>query len=816
MASISKEELFDMLRDLINDGNSRVTKKEIDLDKFEDSIKKVDNQLKSLRSSVDKTRGSYADQAARSKRVADVAKEEIEALEDLIDSLKDAGRNEEAKAVNTKRFALEEIKQAAESKAANAGFMASLTDGKAHAKVFGNTLVSVAKTTSGVLKDLQSGASASTVANNVLLAGLTLAGQAGSGAGAGLMAAGSAGIASGNKMVKLGSAAALAAGSLLKIGAPAVTEAMKFALEFLGKEFENIAQGFSKVSATGAVFANGMQGMINAAADANLTLQQFGEVVSKNASDLAASGLGMSAAVTRLGKIKVEIDKSGIGTSLQKLGYSFEEQAGLVAEVMGQMNVYGKGRLLGDKEIAAETEKYARDLKLLSSLTGQDAKARMEQARQAANQLAFQNKLAEMAPEQAEAIKRSMALMTAEERKATMETVVLGSVVNKTGAVMMSMNEGFSRNVTEMSERIRSGTLTPEETARIRANNRELVLSQRGATQALAVGAMAAGKNTEMAEGFSAFFLDIAKSPAPEDLQEYLSSLAEGARTADLKTQEFMAAQAANQRAMVEAQGLAIDNMNEYSKLVKDVNTAIADALAKLREMTGNRSVVDMIKDNLLALGSILGLGVAGLAAGYLKGKGGGGAPPPAAGTGGTLARIGGGLVRGGPLAIGGVAADIAAGAIGRESGAGKAVGTAGSALTGAGTGAMIGSIVPGVGTVIGAGVGGAIGAGYGLYSNYFSNRAGTSTATATMPARPTQSFGLEMPAPSAITGDPATRAAQQAAASPISTMAGTEIRDIMSRQVERSSQITRINEDMLTALRENNNLMRQLAQAMA
>ena len=57
--------------------------------------------------------------------------------------------------------------------------------------------------------------------------------------------------------------------------------------------------------------------------------------------------------------------------------------------------------------------------------------------------------------------------------------------------------------------------------------------------------------------------------------------------------------------------------------------------------------------------------------------------------------------------ALGGMGLQMAAGAVGEDTGAGRVMNVAGGALGWAGTGAMLGSVIPGIGTAAGAIVGG-------------------------------------------------------------------------------------------------------------
>lgn len=68
--------------------------------------------------------------------------------------------------------------------------------------------------------------------------------------------------------------------------------------------------------------------------------------------------------------------------------------------------------------------------------------------------------------------------------------------------------------------------------------------------------------------------------------------------------------------------------------------------------------------------------------------------------------------------ALGGMGLQMAAGAVGEDTGAGRVMNVAGGALGWAGTGAMLGSVIPGIGTAAGAIVGGVGGLLWGLYDD--------------------------------------------------------------------------------------------------
>lgn len=84
-----------------------------------------------------------------------------------------------------------------------------------------------------------------------------------------------------------------------------------------------------------------------------------------------------------------------------------------------------------------------------------------------------------------------------------------------------------------------------------------------------------------------------------------------------------------------------------------------------------------------------------------------------------------GGMMKGGALALGGMAANVGRGFLDDpDSNLGKGLGVLGSTASYAGTGAMIGSVIPGLGTAAGAIIGGLLGAGKGIYDEYFTEEA--------------------------------------------------------------------------------------------
>ena len=150
-------------------------------------------------------------------------------------------------------------------------------------------------------------------------------------------------------------------------------------LKYLGTEIENAKKSFKDATSAGANFAGGMTEMRQQAATAGLNMQQFGTVIKDNKESLSSMGMGVTQAAREIAKVSGILRKGELGTQLQNLGYSFEEQAGLAADVSAQLRAAGKEII--PAEVARLTLEYGKNLRVITDITGKDARKALEKAR---------------------------------------------------------------------------------------------------------------------------------------------------------------------------------------------------------------------------------------------------------------------------------------------------------------------------------------------------------------------------------------------------------------------------------------------------
>ena len=215
----------------------------------------------------------------------------------------------------------------------------------------------------------------------------------------------------------------------------------KFGIQVLAKEVDKTINSFHTISSTGAAFADGMTGMRIAANSAGLTLEAFSNVVKNNQLAFYQTGLGMGEAAKRIGGISKELRfgaASELGAQLQNLGYGFEEQAAIVAQYTANLNASGALRGKSDIELATLSAAYAKDLRKLQAVTGEDAQKVADEARITQMQGDI---LARLNPEEGQRFQAALRALPKEAQKGFLEFVSSGGTAIADGATNMMINQ---------------------------------------------------------------------------------------------------------------------------------------------------------------------------------------------------------------------------------------------------------------------------------------------------------------------------------------------------------------------------------------
>jgi hypothetical protein len=504
-------------------------------------------ELAKLSKQIEKGRAGYADQ--------------LRVLESLNESIEDAVKKKKSETEVNKL--LQQKKELLEK--------AAYQQTREQLQQFGTELGKATITGTGkFVRGLQDGVSATQLTNTVLNAGIDVASAGAVGLGKTLTAVAPALSALGPYGIIAG-VAATAVGYLAQTAGEAGGALAKFAVEILSKELEKTTKAFSTISAGGALFADGLTGMRNAAKQSRLPLEDFAAVLSRQSANLAAAGLSVPTAVKKLGGA-LAAGGDSMRNNLQNLGFRIEDQGDLVAETMAMMAQTGGPLRASNTEVAAQTQKYAENLRIIAAITGEDAKKKMAAVQDQANQLAFQQKLAGMDETQRSDIIMAMGRMNELQRKNYMETIVFGSVISEVGASAAALSSGLRNSTAEAVALTMQGNLNADKMSEINIRHGEQMQKDFQAQTAigLAGAANVGGFVQALSEAIGKSLIEVQKM-TPEAIAAAEKAAKEQRDTTDTFTQDVNRAATAAKDLAIMMEKELLPYMADFGKYSKQI-----------------------------------------------------------------------------------------------------------------------------------------------------------------------------------------------------------------------------------------------------
>lgn len=262
------------------------------------------------------------------------------------------------------------------------------------------------------------------------------------------------------------------AGAALAGLTSATADALKFANDFLSRELQIVVASYTKVGESGTMLARGMTELVNDANNAGLGVQSFSEILVKNAGYIRDSGLGMTLGTKKLSEaIAATVNSTdGYRKQLFEMGFSIADQGEIVAATMANLARQTNIQNVSSQEIAKDSFEYAKNLRLISDITGQTAQQQMDAQRQASFNVAVQAKLQQMGGDAQKKFNEVLAATPEQLRPALEQMLVLGTVTDKTSAVMLAnnsdLNNAMQISVASIKDTATDWTNLSEDTAR--------------------------------------------------------------------------------------------------------------------------------------------------------------------------------------------------------------------------------------------------------------------------------------------------------------------------------------------------------------
>ncbi len=219
---------------------------------------------------------------------------------------------------------------------------------------------------------------------------------------------------------------------------------------------ERSYKAFQQAASIGANFGGSITDMINSAAGAGLTFDQFSGIISRTGENLALLGGNTSQGAKRLAELGKEIRGSRIGDELARMGYSTEQINESMAKYSGILAKTGALENMTNAQLVQQTGQYLTNLDAVSKLTGQNKKDLEEQRAQMLRDAQIRNTLRKMDKTSQEELMAFLQTMPPELQEGAKEVIATGTAtsdagkafltyMNKTGTSFVALN-GQIRN----------------------------------------------------------------------------------------------------------------------------------------------------------------------------------------------------------------------------------------------------------------------------------------------------------------------------------------------------------------------------------
>jgi len=567
------------------------------------NLTKMDKEIKANTTSM----GGLAREMLSGKKVYKDFTAQLSQLDDKIEELADTA---DESAIAQRQELIQRRQSIQNMQQHNAAQKAAIETMVGFTKAVAGTTT---KTVGGLVRGLQSGSSAFALAGGVMEGVIDGANAGMQTLGTGMSAVGTGMSTSLNPRVRATGMAMTGLGVVVGKVSESMAGLTKFVVGYMVKEMEKTVDAFNKTSGAGAMFADGMTGMVNAAHAAGLTVSQFSDVVSKNADNLASSGLGVGQATRMMGQVGDVMRKTGITTNLLKLGYGFQEQAELTAEVMADMRMANSSILKDPAGIAKATESYASNLRVIAAITGEDAKKKLEEARKASSNVAFRAKMMELEKEHPGIYQKYLtasAAMTAQQRQNVQESFVFGGVINETGAMMDASSRHLDNYTKATADSLRNGTLDVGENQKLLADSMTGFRDNLNDVGAIGLAGMA-GHLPQLNEALSQVLMasDKITKTAVEEAEKGVA--AQKTATDDLTNNTVRAAKAAQDLA-IRLENIALSQLSNFAFYSGKIIEALRDQLAQLGISFGGEGGPGFFENIGNKYGGEIGAGIAG------------------------------------------------------------------------------------------------------------------------------------------------------------------------------------------------------------
>lgn len=377
----------------------------------------------------------------------------------------------------------------------------------------------------------------------------------------------------------------------------------KIANDVMAAEFNKSAKALQNYTAKGASFAGGLGELRGLAAQAGVDFDIMNKAALNSSESFRNSGLTQGEGVALMAKSMSAtantIQKGGrsVRDEMLSMGFSYQEQGEVAALFMAQLKAGGRDiKNLAPEELARGTKEYATNLKVISDITGEDAKKLQEKARAETQRAALTNRLDK---DQKEAFSSAYSLLSKygpEVQNALIQQIAGGTITD----TKIAANQDLVRMIQEVAGSVQAADKDiTASTTKYMGEARERLANSDFASQIDFNALMAPGTNA-LVDAISTINNRILSANlSPDQAEKSRSAAEQQAESIDKQTKNFVALTDMTNKQAVLMQQKANDNMETYTDFLnKTMDASLKTFQEGLDAMGGKlQAAMDKLKE---------------------------------------------------------------------------------------------------------------------------------------------------------------------------------------------------------------------------
>ena len=376
---------------------------------------------------------------------------------------------------------------------------------------------------------------------------------------------------------------AAAAMGFLTSGAGIAGEALGFIatniMPVMNKQVMLVSTAFKDAASVGGLMVGGFTELKDTAHAAGVDMSTFSKMIKDNSENLATFGGDVVNGAKRIAAVSTELAKPNVmGANFRQrfieLGYSVEEIPGIIAKVGADVSKTVGGAT--NTQVAQAVADYAKNLRVISDLTGQNAKTLQDKADNDFKELRYQQYLNDLevkfGADYRNNVQMQLSALPEATKAAYKDIMATGSIFSEGATQLTNIAPEIGNTAFALNDLVGSGKALGTQITELSASTAKVIQSQLSNAKDQATAGVAAGALPEglklAADSLKAYSglaqltqkqIADAKKPTEE-------------KTTDQKLKDLAQAEVDGMQAKIGLENAAVEALGPYVKAVNALN----------------------------------------------------------------------------------------------------------------------------------------------------------------------------------------------------------------------------------------------------